>query len=90
MYVSPFCPTPAFDSIGRLISTTTFSAIPLAYWMSLAFTEQNNNIQGKMADDSIPDITRFQMYLFGEHVCTAKFNFSELLVITDVSLSLCS
>lgn len=58
--------------------------------MSLAFTEQNNNIQGEMADDSVPDITRFQMYLFGEHVCTAKLNFSELLVITDMCLLLYS
>uniref|UniRef100_A0AAZ3S554 Nucleophosmin n=1 Tax=Oncorhynchus tshawytscha TaxID=74940 RepID=A0AAZ3S554_ONCTS len=48
--------------------------------MSLAFTEQNNNIQGKMADVSVPDITRFQMYLFG---CTLKSDRKEFKVEED-------
>ncbi|XP_020358113.2 nucleophosmin-like [Oncorhynchus kisutch] len=48
--------------------------------MSLAFTEQNNNIQGKMADDSVPDITKFQMYLFG---CTLKSDRKEFKVEED-------
>lgn len=37
-----------------------------------------------MAENSVPDLTRPQMYLFGEHVCTAKINFNAQLVVADI------